>query len=51
MLGQGETGELCMRGPNIMKGYHNRPEATKNALDKDDFLHSGKTGLTERTET
>jgi long-chain acyl-CoA synthetase len=36
----GESGELLARGPNIMKGYWNRPEETAAAL-KDGWLHTG----------
>lgn len=35
------VGELVIRGPIVMKGYLNRPEATAEALDKDGFLHTG----------
>ena len=37
----GETGELCIKGPQVMKGYWNRPEETEMALDKDGWLHTG----------
>ncbi|CAO3615180.1 unnamed protein product [Cunninghamella blakesleeana] len=38
---KGETGELWARGPNMMLGYIDNPEATANTLDKDGWLHTG----------
>lgn len=41
----GETGEMCCRGYNVMKGYYNNPDATAAAIDENNFLHSGDLGV------
>jgi len=43
-VGPREKGEVCIRGPNVMAGYWNRPEATAEAIDAEGWFHSGDIG-------
>ena len=47
-LAAGEAGELCVRGPQVMRGYWNRPEDTDGVLDADGWLRTGD--IAEMTE-
>jgi len=40
----GGLGEVCVRGPNVMKGYWNRPDATAAAIDDQGWFHTGDIG-------
>ena len=37
----GKPGELWVKGPMIMVGYYKKPDETKNAVDKDGYMHTG----------
>ncbi len=43
----GEPGELCIRGPQVMKGYWNRPEETAKVIMDDGFLRTGDVAIME----
>ena len=41
----GTPGEICIRGPQVMAGYWNKPEETKNVMTADGFFRSGDIGI------
>eukprot|EP00842_Homolaphlyctis_polyrhiza_P001190 jgi/Hompol1/2071/HPOL_002812-RA len=40
-VGYNTPGELWLRGPNIMKAYHNNPQATQESIDEEGYFHTG----------
>ena len=45
---QGQEGEICMRGRNVMKAYLNNPEGTRDAFWEGEWLRSGDIGVFDR---
>jgi long-chain acyl-CoA synthetase len=45
---QGQVGEICIRGPQVMKGYWQRPDETDNVFYADHFLRTGDMGYVDK---
>ena len=41
----GESGEICIKGPNVMRGYYNQPEETAKAFTDDGYMRTGDIGI------
>jgi long-chain acyl-CoA synthetase len=44
-VAHGQPGEICIRGPQVMAGYWQRPDETAKVMGKDGFLHTGDIGI------
>ncbi len=44
-LAQGDAGEICIKGPNVMRGYYQQPGETEKAFTPDGFMRTGDVGI------
>jgi long-chain acyl-CoA synthetase len=44
-VAQGERGEICIKGPNVMRGYYERPQETAAAFTPDGYMRTGDIGV------
>ena len=44
-LAMGEVGEICIKGPQVMKGYWNRPDETEKVMTSDGYFRTGDIGI------
>lgn len=47
VAGEGERGEICIKGPQVMTGYHNQPKETADSFTSDGYLKTGDIGIFE----
>lgn len=47
-LGPGESGQLAVRGPQVMRGYRNDPAATKSTIDSEGWFRTGDIGYYDK---
>ena len=44
----GKPGEICVKGPMVMKGYYNKPKETKIAIDAQGYMHTGDVAIQDK---
>lgn len=47
---QGREGEICIKGPNVTKGYHNNPKATAESIDAEGWYRTGDIGYVDEKD-
>ncbi len=47
-IAMGEPGEICIKGPNVMRGYYRQPDETQKAFTADGFMRTGDIGTMDR---
>ncbi|KAJ5811870.1 hypothetical protein N7474_008171 [Penicillium riverlandense] len=47
----GQNGELCLKGPNVFKGYWNNPAATKDSFTSDGYFKTGDIGYQDKSDS
>jgi long-chain acyl-CoA synthetase len=47
-VGEGQPGEMWIKGPEVMVGYYKKPEETRNVIDKEGYMHTGDVAVMDK---